>query len=106
VTIRRFRSRGFTLEELVDAGSMTGDLAGFLTSCVKARLNMIVSGSTSSGKTTLLNVLSSLIASDERIITIEDAAELRLRQEHVVRLESRPPNLEGRGEVTVRTLVK
>jgi pilus assembly protein CpaF len=106
VTIRRFRSRGFSLDELVQAGSLTGDLACFLTSCVKAKLNVVVSGGTGSGKTTLLNVLSSLIAGDERIITIEDAAELRLRQEHVVRLESRPPNLEGRGEVTVRALVK
>jgi pilus assembly protein CpaF len=106
VTIRRFRSHGFTLDELVEGGSLSADLASFLTSCVRARLNIIVSGGTGSGKTTLLNVLSSLIAADERIITIEDAAELRLRQEHVVRLESRPPNLEGRGEVTVRTLVK
>jgi pilus assembly protein CpaF len=106
VTIRRFRRRGFTLDELVAAGSLTSDLASFLESCVTARLNLIVSGGTGSGKTTLLNVLSSLIADDERIITIEDAAELRLRQAHVVRLESRPPNLEGRGEVTIRTLVK
>ena len=106
VTIRRFRSRGFTIEELVEGGSLTADLAKFLTRCVRARLNIIVSGGTGSGKTTLLNVLSSLIAARERIITIEDAAELRLRQEHVVRLESRPPNLEGRGEVTVRTLVR
>jgi pilus assembly protein CpaF len=106
VTIRRFRSRGFTLDELVQIGSVSADLASFLASCVRARLNIVVSGGTGSGKTTLLNVLSTLIAGDERIITIEDAAELRLRQEHVVRLESRPPSLEGRGEVTVRTLVK
>jgi pilus assembly protein CpaF len=106
VTIRRFRSRGFTLAELVESGSLTADLVTFLTSSVRARLNVVVSGGTGSGKTTLLNVLSSLIAGEQRIITIEDAAELRLGQEHVVRLESRPPNLEGRGEVTVRTLVK
>jgi pilus assembly protein CpaF len=106
VTIRRFRSRGFSAQELVASGTLTDDLARFLAACVRARLNLIVSGGTGSGKTTLLNVLSSLIDSAERIITIEDAAELRLRQEHVVRLESRPPNLDGEGEVPIRTLVR
>jgi pilus assembly protein CpaF len=106
LTIRRFRSRGFTLDELVRTGSLTADLATFLTSCVEARLNIVVSGGTGCGKTTFLNVLSSMIEDGQRIITIEDAAELRLRQSHVVRLESRPPNLEGRGEVTVRALVR
>jgi pilus assembly protein CpaF len=106
LTIRRFRRRGFAVGELVAMGTITSDLAHFLRTCVRARLNMIVSGGTGSGKTTLLNVLSSLIDGAERIITIEDAAELRLRQEHVVRLESRPPNLDGEGEVTIRTLVR
>jgi pilus assembly protein CpaF len=106
MTIRRFRNRGFSLQELVASGTLTADLGRFLTSCVRARLNVIVSGGTGSGKTTLLNVLSSLIDSAERIITIEDAAELRLRQEHVVRLESRPPNLDGEGEVPIRALVR
>jgi pilus assembly protein CpaF len=106
LTIRRFRSRGFSAGELVASGTLTADLERFFTSCVRARLNVIVSGGTGSGKTTLLNVLSSLIDRGERIITIEDAAELRLRQEHVVRLESRPPNLDGEGEVTIRALVR
>jgi pilus assembly protein CpaF len=106
VTIRRFRQRGFTVEELVRSGTLTPDVARFLAASVSARLNLVVSGGTGSGKTTLLNVLSSLVAERERIITIEDAAELRLRQSHVLRLESRPANLEGEGEVTIRTLVR
>jgi pilus assembly protein CpaF len=106
LTIRRFRRRGFSAEELVASGTLSADLKRFFTACVRARLNVIVSGGTGSGKTTLLNVLSSLIDAEERIITIEDAAELRLRQEHVVRLESRPPNLDGEGEVTIRALVR
>jgi pilus assembly protein CpaF len=106
LTIRRFRSRGFSIGELVASGTLTADLERFLTACVRSRLNVIVSGGTGSGKTTLLNVLSSLINGTERIITIEDAAELRLRQEHVVRLESRPPNLDGEGEVPIRVLVR
>jgi pilus assembly protein CpaF len=106
LTIRRFRRKGFTVEELVSLGTLTEDLRVFLERCVRARMNLVVSGGTGSGKTTLLNVLSSLIDERQRIITIEDAAELRLRQEHVLRLESRPPNLEGEGEVTIRTLVR
>jgi pilus assembly protein CpaF len=106
MTIRRFRSRGFSIGELVASGTLTADLERFLATCVRSRLNVIVSGGTGSGKTTLLNVLSSLIDGVERIITIEDAAELRLRQEHVVRLESRPPNLDGEGEVPIRALVR
>jgi pilus assembly protein CpaF len=106
VTIRRFRRRGFAARELVERGTMTLELCEFLARCVEARLNTVVSGGTGSGKTTFLNVLSSFIGSGERIITIEDAAELQLAQDHVLRLESRPPNLEGEGEVTVRTLVR
>jgi pilus assembly protein CpaF len=106
LTIRRFRRRGFSLEDLVDNETITPRLASFLTGCVRARANLVVSGGTGSGKTTLLNVLSSLIDGAERVVTIEDAAELRLQQEHVLRLESRPPNLEGEGEVTVRQLVR
>lgn len=106
VTIRRFRRGGFSAHELISFGTLTDDLARFLATCVDARLNVIVSGGTGSGKTTLLNVLSSLIDSNERIITIEDAAELRLRQDHVIRLESRPPNLDGEGEVPIRALVR
>jgi pilus assembly protein CpaF len=106
LTIRRFRQRGFSAEELIASGTFTRDLKAFLTSCVQARLNLVTSGGTGSGKTTLLNVLSSMIDTGERIITIEDAAELRLRQEHVVRLESRPANLDGEGEVTIRALVR
>ena len=81
-------------------------MADFLEACVKARLNIVISGGTGSGKTTLLNVLSGFIPDDERIVTIEDAAELQLQQDHVVRLESRPPNIEGKGAVTIRDLVK
>jgi pilus assembly protein CpaF len=106
LTIRRFRPSGFSAGELVGSGTLTSDLERFLSNCVGAKLNVVVSGGTGSGKTTLLNVMSSFIADDERIITIEDAAELRLRQHHVVRLESRPPNLDGVGEVTIRTLVR
>ncbi len=106
LTIRRFRARGFTIEELVERHTLSADVSDFLARCVRARLNVVVSGGTGSGKTTLLNVLSSLIEEGERIVTIEDAAELRLRQEHVLRLESRPPNLEGEGEIPIRALVK
>jgi len=106
LTIRRFRRRGFTIAELVETGFMTRAAADFLRSCVRARLNLVVSGGTGSGKTTLLNVLSTYIEESERVITIEDAAELRLVQPHVVRLESRPPNLDGEGEVPIRALVR
>jgi pilus assembly protein CpaF len=106
LTVRRFRRRGFSADDLVRSGTLSPDLRDFLARCVRARLNVVVSGGTGSGKTTLLNVLSSLIDGEERIITIEDAAELRLRQSHVVRLESRPPNIEGEGEVPMRALVR
>jgi pilus assembly protein CpaF len=106
VTIRRFRPRGLSAEALVEGGTMTAELRDFLVRCVRGRANVVVSGGTGSGKTTFLNVLSSFIDEGERIVTIEDAAELQLAQEHVLRLESRPPNLEGEGEVTVRALVR
>ncbi|NJN95959.1 MAG: CpaF family protein [Anaerolineales bacterium] len=105
LTIRKFEKDPLTIEDLIRFGSMSSETAEFLKACVKSRLNIVVSGGTGSGKTTLLNVLSSFIPNDERIITVENAAELQLRQEHVVTLESRPPNIEGKGEVTIRDLV-
>jgi pilus assembly protein CpaF len=93
------------VEQLIENGTITPEAIQFLKACVEARLNIVVSGGTGSGKTTMLNVLSGFIPSDERIVTIENAAELQLRQEHVVTLESRPPNIEGRGEVTIQNLV-
>ncbi|WP_322820987.1 CpaF family protein [Chloroflexus sp.] len=105
ITIRKFRKDKLTVQDLVRFGSMSQDMADFLAACVQARLNIVVAGGTGSGKTTLLNVLSSFIPEDERIITVENAAELQLRQDHVVTLESRPPNVEGKGEVTIRDLV-
>ncbi len=106
LTIRRFRRRGLSADELVAAGTLVPALRDFLARCVRARLNLLVSGGTGSGKTTTLNALSEFIPAGERIVTVEDAAELRLRQPHVVRLEARPANLEGRGEVTIRGLVR
>jgi pilus assembly protein CpaF len=106
LTIRRFRRRGFSPEELVERGTLTAPLRDFLDHCVRARANLLVSGGTGSGKTTTLNALSRFIPDGERIVTIEDAAELRLQQRHVVRLEARPANVEGRGEVTIRRLVR
>jgi pilus assembly protein CpaF len=105
LTIRKFFKNPITIEQLLEFGSITPEALQFLKACVEARLNIVISGGTGSGKTTLLNILSSFIPSDERIVTIENAAELQLRQEHVVTLESRPPNIEGRGEVTIRDLV-
>jgi len=105
ITIRKFFKIPLTIEQLISFGSITPEAVEFLKACVQARLNMIVSGGTGSGKTTLLNILSGFIPDDERIVTIENAAELQLRQEHVVTLESRPPNIEGRGEVSIRDLV-
>ncbi len=105
LTIRKFPETPITLEQLVEYGTLTEDIIEFVRACVVARLNIIISGGTGSGKTTLLNVLSQFIPSDERIVTIENAAELQLRQEHVVTLESRPPNIEGLGEITIRQLV-
>ena len=105
LTIRKFSRNPITVEQLVQFGSVTPEGIQFLKACVEARLNIVISGGTGSGKTTLLNILSGFIPSDERILTIENAAELQLRQEHVVTLESRPPNIEGRGEITIRNLV-
>jgi len=105
LTIRKFFKSPITLEQLMEFGSITPEALQFLKACVESRLNIVISGGTGSGKTTLLNILSQFIPSDERIITIENAAELQLRQEHVVTLESRPSNIEGRGEVTIRQLV-
>ncbi len=105
LTIRKFSKNPISVEQMVQFGSISQEAVQFLKACVEARLNIIISGGTGSGKTTLLNVLSSFIPGDERIVTIENAAELQLRQEHVVTLESRPPNIEGRGEITIRDLV-
>ncbi len=105
LTIRKFSKRKLNVEDLVKFGSLTGEGASFLGACVKAKKNIVVSGGTGSGKTTLLNILSNFIPSHERIVTIEDSAELQLTQDHVVRLESRPSNLEGKGQVTIRDLV-
>jgi pilus assembly protein CpaF len=105
LTIRKFFKSPITVDQLIEFGSITTEALQFLKACVESRMNIIISGGTGSGKTTLLNILSQFIPSDERIITIENAAELQLRQEHVVTLESRPPNIEGRGEVTIRQLV-
>ncbi|MSR64372.1 MAG: CpaF family protein [Verrucomicrobiae bacterium] len=106
LTIRKFSAEPFTVDDLVRFGTFTKGMGSFLSSCVKAKLNIMVSGGSGTGKTTLLNVLSSFVPENERIITIEDAAELKLHQEHVVRLESRPPNIEGKGEITIRDLVR
>jgi len=105
LTIRKFSKNPITVDQLVQFGSISSEALQFLKACVEARLNVVISGGTGSGKTTLLNVLSGFIPNDERIVTIENAAELQLRQEHVVTLESRPPNIEGRGEITIRDLV-
>jgi len=106
ITVRKFSAKPFTVDDLIRFGTATPEMFEFLRACIEARLNLFVSGGTGSGKTTTLNVLSGFIPNDERIVTIEDAAELQLRQEHVVTLESRPPNLEGEGEITIRHLLK
>jgi pilus assembly protein CpaF len=106
VSIRRFGARPLLIKDLQEKGSITPEMTQFLAACVKARMNMIISGGTGSGKTTLLNALSAFIPSDERIATIEDAAELRLQQPHIARMETRPANIEGIGEVTTRDLVR
>jgi pilus assembly protein CpaF len=106
LTIRKFASDPFQIRDLVEMGSVTQELGELLLACVQARLNILVSGGTGTGKTTLLNVLSSFIPPDDRVITIEDAVELQLQQEHVVRLESRPANIEGKGAITIRDLVR
>jgi pilus assembly protein CpaF len=105
LTIRKFAKNPITVDQLVQFGSISAEALQFMKACVEARLNIVISGGTGSGKTTLLNILSGYIPNDERIVTIENAAELQLRQEHVVTLESRPPNIEGRGEITIRHLV-
>lgn len=106
LTIRKFSKDPFQVRDLIGFGTLTPEMAELLQACVQARLNIIVSGGTGSGKTTLLNVLSSFIPEGERIVTIEDAVELQLQQDHVVRLESRPANIEGRGEISIRDLVR
>ena len=106
LTIRKFAADPYMVEDLIAFGTLTREVADFLDACVRGKANILVAGGTGAGKTTTLNVLSSFIPEDERIVTIEDAAELQLHQDHVIRLESRPPNIEGRGEVTIRDLVK
>jgi pilus assembly protein CpaF len=106
LTIRKFSREPFTIGDLIGFGTMSESLAEFLEACVRGRLNVLISGGTGTGKTTLLNVVSQYVPGDERIITVEDAAELQLHQEHVLRLESRPPNIEGTGQVTIRDLVR
>jgi pilus assembly protein CpaF len=106
LTIRKFAANPYTVDDLIGFGSVSAQMADLLRGAVEARLNILVSGGTGTGKTTLLNVLSSFIPPGERIVTIEDAIELRLQQEHVVQLESRPPNIEGSGEITIRDLVR
>ncbi len=106
LSIRRFGARPLLIKDLMANKALTPEMVTFLQACIKARINIIISGGTGSGKTTLLNALSSYIPDDERVATIEDAAELRLQQPHVVRMETRPPNIEGEGEVTTRDLVR
>jgi pilus assembly protein CpaF len=105
LTIRKFATTPFTAQDLIANGTLSPNLVGFMKACVEARVNLVISGGTGTGKTTLLNVVSAFIPNRERILTIEDTAELQLKQEHVGRLEKRPPNVEGRGEVTIRQLV-
>jgi len=106
LTIRKFSRDPYTMDDLVDFGTLTSKAAQFLAACVKGKLNILVSGGTGTGKTTTLNAMSAYIPGDERIVTIEDAAELQLQQEHVITLESRPPNIEGQGEIRIRELVR
>ncbi len=106
ITIRKFRKDKLSIQQLIDYGSLTAHMAEFIRACVLAHLNIVISGGTGSGKTTLLNVLSSFIPEEERIITIEDAAELQLQQDHVLRMETKVPNVDGRGAVSIRDLVR
>ncbi|RLD05300.1 MAG: CpaF family protein [Chloroflexota bacterium] len=106
ITIRKFGKDKLTVEDVIKFGSLTRSMADFLEACVVGRLNIVISGGTGSGKTTLLNILSSFVPDNERIVTIEDSAELQLRQDHIVRLETKPPDIDGKGEVDVRHLVR
>jgi pilus assembly protein CpaF len=106
ISIRKFRADRFKIDDLIDTGSLTREFVVFMEACVKAKLNILISGGTGSGKTTMLNALSAFIPHSERIVTIEDPAEVKLQQPHVVTLEARPPSLEGKGEVTARDLVR
>ena len=106
LSIRRFRRAALSIDQLLEFGTLGAEMAEFLTACIRARLNMLITGGTGSGKTTVLNILSRYIPHDERVVTIEDSAELMLQQPHVVRLETRPPNIEGRGQITQRDLVR
>jgi pilus assembly protein CpaF len=106
LTIRKFARDPYTIDDLIEFGSLTSKTADFLSACVRGKLNVLISGGTGTGKTTTLNALSAFVPNDERIVTIEDAAELQLQQEHVITLEARPPNIEGQGEVRIRELVR
>src|SRR6185369_7437837 len=106
ITIRKFKKDKLSIEQLVEFGSLTTNMGEFMRACVRAHLNIVISGGTGSGKTTLLNVLSTFIQPEERIVTIEDAAELQLQQDHVVRLETKVANVDGRGSVSIRDLVR
>ncbi len=106
LTIRKFSRDPFTMDDLIEFKSISPKAAHFLAACVRGKLNVLISGGTGSGKTTTLNALSAFVPGEERIVTIEDAAELQLQQEHVITLESRPPNIEGKGEVRIRELVR
>jgi pilus assembly protein CpaF len=106
LTIRKFSRDPYTMDDLIDFGTLTPESAQFLSACVRGKLNMLISGGTGTGKTTTLNALSAFVPNDERIVTIEDAAELQLQQEHVITLEARPPNIEGQGEIRIRELVR
>jgi pilus assembly protein CpaF len=106
LTIRKFSRDPYTMDDLINFGSVTPQAAQFLAACVKGKLNVLISGGTGTGKTTMLNAMSSFVPEDERIVTIEDAAELQLQQDHVITLESRPPNIEGKGEIRIRELVR
>jgi pilus assembly protein CpaF len=106
LSIRRFGESRLKVRDLLTVGSVTPEILGFLAACVKAKVNILISGGTGTGKTTLLNAISFFIPSDERIVTIEDAAELQLQQQHLARLETRPPNIEGKGEIVARDLVR
>ncbi len=106
LTIRKFSSQLLGINDLVSMGTLTGNMAKFIEACVKGRLNIVVSGGTGAGKTSTLNIISSFIPAEERIITIEDSAELDLKQDHVITLETRPPNIDGKGEITIRDLVR